>query len=284
MDYVLYADTDSLFLNIGQFIRDQVGPEWDSLKDESKITFIRNIAHTIEKYVNERIYKEIQRQAYNSNITDLRIQFKQELIAKAGLFVKKKKYSLLVTNKDGVSMDEIETKGLEIVRSDTPEVVRPMLVNFMSAILHGASDDELCKIIEKDKKDLSKVYPEEIASNVGVSSVGKYIENDQPIKGAPWHVKGVLNYRKLLRHLGLTDKYEDIHDASKTKVVYLKKNKFGAETMSFIRWPKEFDTEIHIDYQKQIEKTYTGKIRILLEPMKKEGLLDGMQNNLDAFF
>jgi hypothetical protein len=93
-----------------------------------------------------------------------------------------------------------------------------------------------------------------------------------------------LNYRKLLRHLGLTDKYEDIHDASKTKVVYLKKNKFNMETMSFIRWPKEFDTEIHIDHQKQIEKTYLGKVRILLEPMGKDKLLDGMQNNLDAFF
>ena len=91
---------------------------------------------------------------YNSNETDFRIKFKQEIVAKSILFVKKKKYSAWHTNEEGVAVDKIKTTGLEIVRSDTPEVVRPMLKDIMNMILKGVGDKDLSSAIDKYKKEL----------------------------------------------------------------------------------------------------------------------------------
>ena len=64
-------------------------------------------------------------------------------------------------------------------------------------------------------------------SNVGVNGIRKYLRDDGPIKGAPWHVKGVWNYRFLLKELGLEHIYENIKEGAKSRVVYVKENKYG---------------------------------------------------------
>jgi len=57
------------------------------------------------------------------------------------------------------------------------------------------------------------------------------------------------------------------------------------EAMSFLRWPKEFDKVVQIDYEKMIEKYFISKIEILLEPMKKTSLLSGSSSaSVSLFF
>jgi DNA polymerase elongation subunit (family B) len=281
------GDTDSLFINIGLFMETQIGKEkWDSFDDEKKINIIEKLNVILENYVNDRIYKEVQRKQYNSIETDFRISFKQEVIAKSILFIKKKKYSAWHINEEGVPVDKIATKGLEIVRSDTPEAVRPHLKTFMSKVLKGASDEDISKFINECKKELRLLPPEAISTNVGIHDTKKYIGPDgKCVKGTPMHVKGVINYRYLLTLLKLNNIYEDIIDGSKTKVVYVKKNKFNIESVSFIRWPKEFDTILQIDYDKQIEKCFINKCEMILEVLDKIHLLHSQQReNLRLFF
>ena len=87
-----------------------------------------------------------------------------------------------------------------------------------------------------------------------------------------------------MKHLKLTDKYEELVDGNKTKVVYLKHNVYGFEEVSFLRWPKEFDRIIQIDYNKQIENNFTEKIKMLLAPMNKTNLLNDSGYRLSLFF
>lgn len=278
-------DTDSLFINIGGFLDDKIGKNWRSLSDEKKIFYIKKLSRVIEDYVNTQCYKEIQRKTYNSIVQDFRIKWKQEVIAKSALFICKKRYSMWHINEEGVDVNKIKNVGLEIVRSDTPSSIRPRLKEMVDMILKGVTDSELKLTILKHKKEISKVYPEEIAVNVGVSDIEKYQDSDgKAMKGAPWHVKGVLNYRKLLEYMSIKDKYEDISSKTKVKVVYVKKNLLGIDSVSFIRWPKEFDDAVQIDYQKHIEKFYTDKILMLLEPMQKTDLLRQNSAGLDLFF
>lgn len=285
-DFVCYIDTDSIFIMMGKFLEKTVGERWNLLDDERKIHFILKLSRVIEDYVNEVCYREVQRKMYNSNVTDFRIKFKQEMVAKTALFVKKKKYGYWAVNEEGAPMDKIKVTGLEIIRSDTPEAIRPRLKEVMDMILKGETDDALVKIIDQYKKELRKVYPEEIAVNIGASDVDKYVSAaGEIIKGTPFHLKGINNYRNLLKHLGLEDKYEDITSGAKTKVVYLKKNPLNIDVMSFLRWPTEFDKVIQIDYEKMLEKYFISKIEILLEPMKKTDLLAGSGGiGLSLFF
>ena len=99
-------------------------------------------------------------------------------------------------------------------------------------------------------------------------------------------MKGVANYRMLLKQYGIENIYEDIYEGLKSRVVYVKNNIFGIETITFQRWPKEFDKDIEIDYEKMIEKFFLKKIGFLLEPMNRSFLLDTKVSNnmLDSFF
>ena len=274
-DYIIYIDTDSLFLNLNQFILDNIENKnkWIKLSDEKKIEYLLKISGVIEDYVNKKIF-ETQLIDYNSQVNDFKIGFKQEIIAKTALFVKKKKYAYWMISDEGTPCDELSVTGLEIVRSDSAEAVRTRLKHVYELIMKGATDDELINTIRKYRKELKKVKPEHIAANVGVNNIEKYIGSGQPLKGTPWHVKGVYNYRTLLKELNLTNDYEDIFEGTKGKVVYVKTNRFQVDTITFTRWPSEFDQYFIIDYDIMIEKFFLKKIGFLLTPMDKIHLLD----------
>jgi len=285
-DYVLAMDTDSLFINLGQFLDDNIGTSWRAQPDDIVKPLIRNVSGVIEAYVNEQVYREVQRKTFNSNEEEFRIRFKQEMIAKAALFVKKKKYAVWVVDEDGVPKDEIKTTGLEIVRSDTPEIVRPMLQAVLDMILKGHSDVDIQANVSEFKDQLAKTSPAEIAVNIGVHNINKYVDDQNlAVKGTPFHVKGVMNYRAMLKRLSLGSKYEDLNDESKIKVVYLKKNQYSMETMSFIVWPKEFDKVLQIDHERMVEKFFVQKVTMLLEPMGKQDLLSASaKESVNLFF
>lgn len=285
-DRVIYSDTDSLFVDIGGFLDDKIGPEWRKLSDEKIVFYIKKISRIMEDFVDEHCYREIQRKDYNSAEQNFRIKWKQEVIAKSAEFLSKKHYAMWIIDEEGAPVDKFKSVGLEIVRSDTPSSIKPKLDEMVKSILRGISDKEIREKILEDKREISKVFPEEIAVNIGASNIEKYTDDKgNPIKGAPFHIKGILNYRKLLKHLNIEDKYEDITSGNKVKVVYVKNNMLGIDCVSFFKWPKEFDDVIQIDYQKHIEKYYIEKITTLLVPIKKLDLLkDDTDSLLDMFF
>jgi len=288
IDYVLYQDTDSNYISLEKFILNniEIKDNWLLLEDEKKIEYIKRISTVIDNYINDRTYKETQLIDYNSQVHDFKIEFEQEMIAKSALFIKKKKYACWYVDSDGEAVDEIAITGLEIIRSETPEAIREKLRDIMDMILRQKDDKEIQKKIEKYTKELQNVLPEEISANITVNNVYKYIENEYDCKkGTPWHVKGVANYRRMLHELKIVDKYEDISEGSKTKVIYVKTNPYGAETISFIRWPKEFNDYLQIDYDKMIENFFLNKINTLLKPMNRENLLQSLNNKgLQLFF
>ncbi len=286
VDYVLAMDTDSLFINLGAFLDNHIGKDWRKEPDDIIKSIIRNISGVIENYVNDQCYKEVQRKVFNSNEEDFRISFKQEMIAKSALMVTKKKYAFWVVDDDKKPTDEIKITGLEIVRSDTPEIIRPMLLNILEIILKGSETNERKSIVSKYTNILNSACPEEISINVGAHNLEKYIdENNQYGKGTPYHVKGIANYRSLLKQLNIDSEYEDLAENSKLKVVYIKKNPYNIETISFTEWPKEFDKVIQVDNQKMVDKFFMKKIKILLEPLgKKELFSNSSSEAFNLFF
>jgi DNA polymerase elongation subunit (family B) len=282
-DYVKYIDTDSLFVALGDWITEH-DANWNDREDFEKIDWIKKISAKMEEYIDERIFHEVQLGNYNSQVHDFKIGFKQEIIAKSALFVKKKKYSYHLVDKEGFSKDELCTTGLEIVRSDSAEAIRPRLKEIMEMIVKQEPDAEISAQIRKCKKGLMQMSPEDLAANVGINNIRKYITNGTARKGTPWHVKGVNNYRILLKSLDISDKYEDIYEGLKAKVIYVKKNPFDVDVITFHEWPEEFNTVLQYDQKTMIEKFFINKIRTLLEPIKKEYIIDGDDSKLSVFF
>ncbi len=168
-DYVIYIDTDSLFISINEFLKDNIGlNEWNTIDYKKRVEYILRISEVISEYVNERVFDETQLLDYNSQIKDFKIAFKQEIVSRNVLFSKKKKYAQWVVNKEGIDKDNIEVTGLDIVRSDSSERVREMLMDIMVDILKGAENDTIRIKIDKYRRELISVRPEEICVNIGV--------------------------------------------------------------------------------------------------------------------
>lgn len=284
-DFICYIDTDSLFVNLGKWIKEQgYEKEFSVLPDEIKIEYIKNISRKMEKYIDDRIFNETQLLDYNSQVHDFKIGFKQEIIAKTALFVKKKKYAYWLLNKEGVPKNEIKVTGLEIVRSESAEAIRPRLKSIMEMIMKQVPDDEIASRMRKYTNELNKLTPEDLAANIGINNINKYLSSGVPVKGTPWHVKGVHNYRLLLNELGLKDKYEDIHEGLKAKVIYVKKNPYNIDTITFHEWPREFDKVVQFDSETMIDKFFVKKVRLLLDPLNKEHIIDTNESAVRLFF
>lgn len=288
-DYVVYIwriHTDSLFLNLNEFILDNIEnkDKWINLQDDKKIELIKRISIEIEKYINDRIFNEIQLIDYNSQVRNFFISFKQEIIAKTMLVVKKSKYAYWLVNKEGVPKDEIKVTGLDIIRSESAEAIRPRLKKVMEMIIKENSDEEIASTVRKYKRELNELDPGDLAANIGINGIKKYLSGGTPKKNTPWHVKGVYGYRLLLKELGIENKYEDIKEGLKGKVVYIKKNPFNIETISFYEWPEEFNEIIQLDKETMIDKFFIKKVRFFLEPMNKEYIIDGNTKGVNLFF
>lgn len=270
-------DTDSIFLSIQKIVEHHCGLKtWNALSDEEKLEYCKRISKAIIKNVNSRAYEEVQKRDYNSQEVGFKIDFKQEIVAKAGIFVAKKKYSLWVVDEEGIPKDKIHTRGLEIIQSSCPQAVRDRLKNIISLLLKGSDDKALLSQIEEDIAIIKGSLPEEVALNIGVTSVSKHSADGEPLKGCPYHVRGLLNYKKLTKHLNLEGKVPELGSGMKVKVVYLKPNEWNYDTISFLRWVKEFDeVGIKIDHDKMVDKTYLHKISFLLEPMGGADMIEG---------
>jgi hypothetical protein len=214
--------------------------KWNTLSDADKQEYCIRIATAVSDYVNNKSFHQVQLKDYNSAEHNFKLAFKQEVIAKCGLFVAKKKYSLWVVNEEGVPVDKTITKGLDIIQSSCPSAVRDKLKDIMKLLLSNVAVDELKQIIDKYTAELLTVLPEEIALNIGINSVSKYHVKGVPKKGCPYAVKGVLNYYTLAKELHIEDTYAQPNAGMKAKVVYLQENKWSFDTMSFLTWPKEF--------------------------------------------
>lgn len=285
LDLVHYSDTDSLFVGLGKwFIEKGIYDDWNKIADdENKIKLIKKISSIMEKYIDNRIFNEVQLIDYNSQVHDFKISFKQEIIAKTFLAVKKKKYAYWLVNKDGIPKNEICVTGLEIVRSDSAEAIRPRLKMIMEMIMKQMPETGISNTIRKYKKELKQLPPEDLAANIGINNIRKYLSGDKPKKGTPWHVKGVFNYNILLNHLKLKDKYETIHEGLKAKVVYVKKNPFNIDTITFHTWPEEFNGLLQYDAETMIDKFFIQKIKFLLDPIGKSHLIED-SNKINLFF
>ena len=233
-DYCIYIDTDSVFYSATPIVQKRF-PGFD-IKDEDKMSkAILSIADEVQTYLNTG-YDYFAKKF--CNITKHRFDIKQEVIAKSGLFVTKKRYGLKIINDNGKKVNKMMVKGLDTVRSSFPTAMRDMLSKLLEDILMDVPKDKLDKFILNFKNSMRLMDVDKIAIPTGVKNINKYIEKGRrPFapyqKGTPVHVKSAIAYNDLLQHYNQDKRYEKISDGSKVKWVYLKNNSLGLDTVAY---------------------------------------------------
>ena len=150
--------------------------------------------------------------------------------------LQKKRYAQWVIFREGKSTDEIDIKGLDVVRSSFPVDFKEIMKETLWYILKEKSKLDTTKLIMdfKDKIQDSNIL--NVMKNTGVKEISKYTKGRKPfkgyIKGTPIHVKSSINYNDMLHHLGIAKKFQSINDGDKIKWAYLKTNAMGFDTIA----------------------------------------------------
>lgn len=235
LDYVQYVDTDSVFVSCLPLVKNRF-PDIDTNDIEIMTPKIYEIATEVQDYVNQ-FYDVFAKKIFNTD--KHRLEIKQEMIGRTGFWQKKKRYALWIISDNGVPMDKLEVKGLDIVRSSFPKSFQKCMKDVMIDILKGKDKNDIDEYILGFKKNLNTVLYAEVAKNSSIKDIKKYetpVKDDvlgKYAKGTPSHIKAAINYNKLLTIFGCPPKYPPIKNGDKVKIAYLKSNKYGLEELAF---------------------------------------------------
>jgi len=267
-DYIIAMDTDSLYIYYAPLIK-IVNP-----KDPTAfcIETIGNVADSLNQ-----LYEVLVVRMFNSSLN--RIKIAADVVAKTALWTRKKRYAMLkVYDMElGKSIEKIEIKGIDVVRSSYPKKFREFMSSILEDILRGTNKEDLDEKILKFKEEMKTYEMSDVAKNTGVKFISPTTKvNFDPkdrqsfnfIKGCTAQAKAALAYNDMLKEYKQSET-EPIMHGGKIKWVYLQKNPLSLDGLAFkddgtdpkiimdfintyVNCPKIWDAEL----QKKLEGFY----------------------------
>ena len=269
-DWVIYTDTDSCFASALPIIKKNM-PDID-LNDEKAMTeAILKVTGDVQSFVNK--FYDVMAKRY-FNIEKHRFDAKQEVIAKTSFWLAKKRYAQFIINKAGIECDEMEVKGIDVVRTSFPIRFRKFMQKFLDDMLRKLPKDQIDASILEFKDKMSTYPVIEIAKNTSVKFKSQNGDNDynpktrhpfQFMDGTPAQAKAALAYNDLLKTWKLDKDVPEIFHGQKIKWVYLKQNQYGVEGIAMKADGTDPDRimefiEQYVDRNAMYEQELKGKL------------------------
>ena len=285
-DYNIYIDTDSVFFSSLPIIEHR-HPGFDITDEKWMADKTIGIADEVQDFMN-RSYDIYSKKFHN--VDTHRFDIKQENVAKAGLWIAKKRYAQWIINVEGHTVSKLDVKGLDVVRSSFPPSFRKFMAEVLEDMLNDIEKPELDQKILDFKQYMKTLELVDVMFPVGVKNVKKYIRKGDKafavrMKGTPVHVKSALNYNDMLKHHKVKT-IRGIINGEKIKWTYLRNNPMGLETMALKGYddpaPIENFVQEHIDYDKIFKSAFANKLNDFYSAMNW-GLIPE-NNNLGKFF
>jgi len=233
---IIYGDTDSCYFSAWPVLKKEVEEgrmEW------SKETCIA-LYDSIADQVNDSFPVFMEQAFHCPREKGSIIKGGRELVASQGLFITKKRYAVMIIDKEGQRLDtdgkpgKIKAMGLDLKRSDTPKVIQDFLLEILEEVLDGTPREV---VIEKIR-DFKYIFAErpgwEKGSPKRVNNLTKYAAEEAKKGKAnmPGHVRAAINWNNLRRING--DNYSlQIVDGMKTVVCKLKNNPLGWTSIGY---------------------------------------------------
>jgi DNA polymerase elongation subunit (family B) len=242
-DAVIYGDTDSVYFSAWPAVKDDVlagKMEWNK-------EICLHLYDTIADQVNDSFPGFMERAFHSPRNMGQLIKGGRELIATKGLFIKKKRYAVLIYDLEGQRLDKdgkpgkVKAMGLDLKRSDTPKVVQDFLSELLLAVLTGAEKEEIYSRVLEFKTAFQERPAWEKGTPKRVNNLTKFqeAENKQGRANMPGHVRAAINWNTL-RRMNSDNYSTQIVDGMKTVVCKLKPNPLGFTSVGY---PTD---EIHI--------------------------------------
>ena len=233
---IIYGDTDSVYFSAWPALKEEVEAgrmEWNK---DICIQIYDNIANM----VNESFPEFMERACHCPREMGAIIKGGRELIAEKGLFIKKKRYAVLIFDLEGKRLDvdgkpgKVKAMGLDLKRSDTPKFVQDFLSEILLDVLTGAEREAVIEKVREFKLAFQERPAWEKGTPKRVNNLTKYTAEEARLGRAnmPGHVRAAMNWNNLKRMHG--DNYSAaIVDGMKTIVCKLKDNPLGYTSVGY---------------------------------------------------
>jgi DNA polymerase elongation subunit (family B) len=233
---IIYGDTDSCYFSAWPVLKKEV--------EEGRMTWSKDMAIQLYDSIADQVnisFPGFMETAFHvpREMGEV-IKGGREVVASKGLFITKKRYAVMIIDKEGKRLDvagqpgKVKAMGLDLKRSDTPKVIQEFLSEILNDVLTGATRDEIIAKIREFKYIFKERPGWEKGSPKRVNNLTKYGKEEERLGKAnmPGHVRAALNWNNLRRMNG--DKYSlQIVDGMKTIVCKLKANPLGWTSIGY---------------------------------------------------
>jgi DNA polymerase elongation subunit (family B) len=235
-DATIYSDTDSAYFSAWPMFKAEAESGrmvWD------KDTCIE-VYDTIADAVNESFPAFMERAFHCPRDMGAIIRGGRELVASKGLFIKKKRYAVLIYDLEGKRQDvggkpgKLKAMGLDLKRADTPKIVQDFLSDILLDVLTGSTKDDIVVKVREFKHKFKALPAWEKGTPKRVNNLTKYREEEERLGKAnmPGHVRAAVNWNALKRMM--SDNHSmTIVDGMKTIVCKLKDNPLGLTSVGY---------------------------------------------------
>jgi DNA polymerase elongation subunit (family B) len=239
-DYIVTSDTDSLFIQCKDLLIAR-HPDIDFNNREDVINKILVIANELQKMANEFI-GNFAKTAFNlgKDATHY-FELKQEVVLDRGYFAGKRRYAQHIVNKEGVPVDELDVKGLDLMKSNFPPLFRKFGENIINEIMFGKPKTDIDKQILDFRTELRTIDWRKILKPTGLKKMSEYLAAP-PRAGevfsklgskCPINTKAAIYYNDILRFKNLDKKYPTFQIGDKMFIAYLKDNPYRIDVVGF---------------------------------------------------
>ena len=232
---IIYGDTDSVYYSAIPSLKEEIASgdvEWgkeQAIKLEEGIG--TEVKATFPKYMNKAFGITLE----SGEI----IAAAREIVATKGLFIKKKRYGILVYDEEGNRKDvegkpgKLKAMGLDLKRSDTPEFMQRFLEEILFDVLDGKEQLDIFEKIKDFRKQFKERPGWEKGTPKRVNNLTKYTKlYDRTGKCGVGHVMAAINWNRLRK--AYSDNYSmQIVDGMKTIVCKLRNNPMGMTSIAY---------------------------------------------------
>ena len=288
-DYVVTADTDSLFFEMKDLIKHRK-PDVDIKSREQVVP----VALEITKEYQDKTIPFLQNLCKSQfNCDNVYFELKQEVVLERGLFTGKRRYAQFIVNKEGVPTEELDIKGMDIMKSNMTPLYAKFGGELLMDIMYGKPKKDIDKKIQDFRKYLKTVSYRDLAKPTGVKKINEYIANP-PASGqifsklgnkCPINTKASIYYNDLLRFKQLDKQYSCITEGDKIKFIPLRKNPYSIEVLAFTNDSPPFIFEFldkYADTDSGFENVLLNKLQNLYTDLNWR--FPSLNENVSKFF
>jgi DNA polymerase elongation subunit (family B) len=286
---IIYGDTDSCYFSAYPVFKGQI--------DRGEIDWSRDKIVELYDMVADEVnatFPQFMNTAFNcpTNLGEI-IKAGREVVASKGLFITKKRYAVLIYDKEGKrkdkdgSLGEIKAMGLDLKRADTPEFMQRFLEKILLMVLNGQDKQDVIDAINEFRTAFKERPGWEKGTPKRVNNLTKHTEVfEKTGKCGVGHALAAINWNRFKKAHG-DQASLDITDGMKVIVCKLKSNPMGitsiAHPIDEMRLPEWFK-DMPFDHGAMEETIINNKVENLIGVLDWDIRASDQTNMFESLF